>query len=75
MKTRGAVTTEQLWAAYQQLGTAKAVADRFGYKGHNNVVQRLNKAGYKLHHTGRRRKNVDPAVLSLFAQLAEEVRS
>ena len=53
-KTR--VSTAQLWADYCRLGTTKAVAELHGYKGHNNVVQRLNAGGYQLRRPGRRRQ-------------------
>lgn len=54
---RSNVSTEQLWADYRRLGTTQAVADLHGYKSHNNVVQRLHKAGYRLRPSGRPVKN------------------
>lgn len=47
------VSTNQLWADYQKLGSTKKVAALYGTT-HSNVIQRLKKAGHTLHRPGRR---------------------
>lgn len=61
-----AVSTEELWIAYQELGSTIKVAERFGYRGANNVSQRLHNAGYPLRPSGRRRDALDPETARLF---------
>ena len=48
MGQRPRVQVELLWQSYQELGTLRAVADRYGYAGHQAIWRRLSAAGYPM---------------------------
>jgi hypothetical protein len=48
MGARPRVPIEDIWSSYQELGTLRAVAERYGYAGHPAIWRRLRAAGYPM---------------------------